>query len=177
MDYYDGYEDEFTDAEYEEWERRPETIEGKARGQRVAGLLITQRMQAIRAAVETMECRVCGEPLTWWLSDDDREWLFAALDLDLDGTGCYEENNPTWTAVTPYVQRAVAMISEGAKYVEPDDEEKDTVVRWTPPPCGPGAPGFPEPGAGGPKATPDAASKWLADRSLAPEASGLEIGS
>lgn len=132
MDYDDGYEDEFTDAEYEEWKQRPETIDGEARGQRVVDLLITQRMQAVRAAVETMECRVCGEPLTWWLSDDDWERLFAALDLD--GVGGYGENNPTWTAVTPYVQRAVAMIAEGANYVEPDDEKKDVVARWTPPP-------------------------------------------
>lgn len=123
MDYCDGYEDEFTDADHKEWKRRPETIEGEARGQRVVDLLITQRMQAVRAALETMECRVCGVTLTWWVSDDDWERLFEALDLDeVGGNG---ENDPTRTAVTPYVQRAVAMISEGANYVEPDDEEED----------------------------------------------------
>lgn len=130
MDYYDGYEDEFTDEDFEKWKQRPETIEGVARGERVVDLLITQRMQAVRDALEAMECPVCGCPLPWWLSDDDWEQLFAALNPDGVGADCWD-NNPTWTAVTPHVQRAVAMISEGAKYVEPHDSEKD--MRWRPP--------------------------------------------
>lgn len=93
-----------------------------------ADMLVNERLELVREVVEKVECGACGEQWAWWLFDDDWQKVFACLEPEEKGI----DDNPTWSAVTRCVHQAVAIISKGRAYVEPDDVEKDECVRCPP---------------------------------------------